>query len=311
MRDLVLAHGVHAQGVEVVDRGVEADDLGDRRGAGLELGGQRGGHEPVERDVEDHAAAAQERWAWRRAAPRGPTARRCRWGRASCGRRRRRSRRRARPRRWPGGGRTGRRRGTTRAPAAWALAASSCDRGERAGHVGHGGEGEQLHAVEQRVEVGEVELGIGGERDPADLEALLGLELEPRDDVGVVLELGEQHGVAGAEVGAGPSERATRLSDSVAFLVKMHLGLGVGGPDEAADADPGRLEGVGGGLGDLVDAAVHVGVDRLVVGGHRVDDDLRLLRRRRRVEEADRPALELALEQREVGLDLRRRRTGR
>ena len=44
-------------------------------------------------------------------------------------------------------------------------------------------------AVEQLVEVGEVELEVGGQRDPAQLDAALGGEHVPRHDVGVVLHV--------------------------------------------------------------------------------------------------------------------------
>ena len=48
---LVLADGVHAERLEVVDRGAEADGLGDRRRAGLELPGHVVGREAVVGDA--------------------------------------------------------------------------------------------------------------------------------------------------------------------------------------------------------------------------------------------------------------------
>ena len=84
----------------------------------------------------------------------------------------------------------------------------------------------------------------------------------------------------------GPSVWATRLIDSVALRVKISLARR-GGADEAGDLVAGRLLGVGGFLGQLVGAAVHVGVVVLVVVGHRVEHLARLLRGRRRVEEDD------------------------
>ena len=77
-------------------------------------------------------------------------------------------------------------------------------RRERAEHVAHRGEREHLGAVEQLVEVGQVELAVGGERDPAHLDAALGGEHLPRHDVGVVLHVGEHDDVAVAEVGPAP-----------------------------------------------------------------------------------------------------------
>ena len=46
-----------------------------------------------------------------------------------------------------------------------------------------------LRAVEQLVEVGEVEPEVVGERDPAQLDAAFGGEHVPRHDVGVVLHV--------------------------------------------------------------------------------------------------------------------------
>ena len=91
------------------------------------------------------------------------------------------------------------------------LAASGCgqafDRGERAEHVRHRGEGKELRPVEQTVEVAEIELAIVGDGDPTDLEARLGGQHLPRDDVGVVLHDREHDGVAWAEVGPTPDCR--------------------------------------------------------------------------------------------------------
>ncbi len=57
------------------------------------------------------------------------------------------------------------------------------------------------------VEVGEVELEVVGERDPAQLDAALGGEHVPRHDVGVVLHLGEHDGIALDQVVRGPTSR--------------------------------------------------------------------------------------------------------
>ena len=61
-----------------------------------------------------------------------------------------------------------------------------------------------LGAVDEAVEVGEVEVPVGAERDPAQLDAQLVVQLVPRHDVGVVLELGEHDRVALAQVGPAP-----------------------------------------------------------------------------------------------------------
>ena len=57
----MVAHGRHAERGHVVDRGAEADRLGDRLRAGLELPRDVVGGEAVEAHVADHLAAAEER----------------------------------------------------------------------------------------------------------------------------------------------------------------------------------------------------------------------------------------------------------
>ena len=79
---------------------------------------------------------------------------------------------------------------------------------------------DNLDAVDQAIEVVEHEAPGAVDRDVPQIEAaeLLG-EDHPGHDVGVVLHLGQEHGVAGSQVGAA-QDWATRLSDSVVFLVK-------------------------------------------------------------------------------------------
>ena len=121
----------------------------------------------------------------------------------------------------------------------------------------------ELGAVDAAVEVVEVEQAVGVSGMPAHLDAALGREHVPGHDVGVVLHLGEHDGVAGAQVGAAP-----RVRDEVerlgGVLGEDDLAAGVGADERATFSRAasiwfGRL------LGDAVDAAVHVGVDRLVV----------------------------------------------
>ena len=91
-----------------------------------------------------------------------------------------------------------------------------------------------LTPVHQPLEVVEDQAAVAVDRDVAEVETaeLLG-EDQPRHDVGVVLHLGEQDGVAGLQVGPAP-EWATRLSDSVVFLVKTISCGRVRRADEAA-----------------------------------------------------------------------------
>ena len=121
---------------------------------------------------------------------------------------------------------------TASAPAAWA-AGTARRRRERAEHVAHRRERRAPWRRRAAGEVGEVELAVGGERDPAQLDAALGGEHVPRHDVGVVLHVGEHDDVAGAEVGPAP-----RLGDEVERLggvLREHDLVGVAGVDEAGD----------------------------------------------------------------------------
>ena len=296
----MLAHGVHAEALEVVDGGAEPDRFGDRRRAGLELPRELVGREPLLGDVEDHLAAGEER---RRGlehlggapehADAGGAAHLVAGEGDEVGA--------------PGlhvGGEVGDvLRGVDHRDGAGVVggAHQPVDREQRAEHVRHGREGDDLGAVDQPVEVGEVEVAVGPDRDPAQLDAQLVVELVPGDDVGVVLELGEHDRVAGLEVGSAP-----RLGDEVERLggvLGEHDLAGVRRPDEPGDLGAGALEGGGGLLGDEVGAAVHVGVRLLVVALHGVEHGLRLLRRVGRVEVDEAAAVHLALEEREVLAD--------
>ena len=103
---------------------------------------------------------------------------------------------------------------------------------------------------------------------------------------------------------ARPHVAATRLIASVAFLVKITSCSGSGGADEPADRDAGRVVEAVRLLGDGVDAAVHVGVGGLVVRVHGVEDALRPLGRRGRVEVDDPVPVHGAAEHREVAFEL-------
>ena len=161
--------------------------------------------------------------------------------------------------------------------------------------------GDDLGAVDEAVEVGQVELAVGRERDPAQLDAALGGELVPGDDVGVVLHVCEHDDVAGGEV--GPTPRVDDEVERLGGVLGEHDLVGVAGVDEAGDLGPSGLVGVGGIGGEAVGTAVDRGVAGLGELAHGVDDALRLLRRVGRVEVVDRGAVELALEQRELRLD--------
>ncbi len=82
---------------------------------------------------------------------------------------------------------------------------------------------------------------------------------------------------------ARPHENDTRLIASVVLRVQT-ISAGSAGVDESRDLRARAFEGVGGPLGEFVDAAMDVRVVGRVIVDERVDDGLGLLRRRRRVE---------------------------
>jgi hypothetical protein len=166
--------------------------------------------------------------------------------------------------------------------------AYGCDRAE---DVRHRGEREHPSAVEQPIQRGDVELPVVGQRHPADLDALLRGDHLPRHDVGVVLHVREHHHIAGTKVGPTPC-----LRDEVERLgrvLREHDLVRRRRVDEPCDLGPRAFVRIGRCRGEAIGAAV----DRRVVVRHEVahgvDDDLRLLRRVRRVEVHDRLAIDL------------------
>ncbi len=189
---------------------------------------------------------------------------------------------------------------TTMAPAAWAAVGDVAHGGNGAENVGHARDTDSLDAVDQAVEVVEHQTTGAVDRDVPQVEPaeLLG-EDHPGHDVGVVLHLGQEHGIAGSQVGAAPGlghqvERLRRV------LGEDHLVRRVRRADEASGRHAGPLVQGGGLLGGGVDAAVHVGVRRLVVVGHGADDGPGLQRGGGGIEIYDRPAVHRARQQRKV-----------
>ena len=126
----------------------------------------------------------------------------------------------------------------------------------------------------------------------------------PRNEVRVVLELGHEHDVARPEVVEAPG-----VGDEVDPLGRAagedHLARGRR-VDELARRLARALVPLGRPLGEQVDAAVHVRVRGLVEVADRVQHLPRLLRAGRRVEIGERLAVDLLLEDREVGAQLLR-----
>ena len=150
-----------------------------------------------------------------------------------------------------------------------------------------------------RVERREIELALVGQRDHRELRARASGDVLPRDEVRVVLELGDDDEVAGAEVREAP-----RIRDEVDRLGRVaheddlpHVGC----VHERANLLARSLERGGRALREHVDAAVHVRVRRRVEARHLLEHLARLLRARRRVEEGERLAVDQLLEDGEVG----------
>ncbi len=174
---------------------------------------------------------------------------------------------------------------------------------DRAEHVRHRGDREQLGAAQDFADRREVEAVVGGERDPAQLDATLLGQHQPGHDVGVVLHLAQHHHVALGQVLATP--RVRDEVDGLGRVADEDDLLGLPGVEEPGDLGPRRLEGTRALVGDRVHAPVHVGVRRAVQRVHRVQHLDRLLRARRAVEVHEALPVDLALEDREVGLDRR------
>ena len=160
---------------------------------------------------------------------------------------------------------------------------------------------DDLHRALALDRVQRVELQLAGLVDRDRLERGTGAsgDVLPRDEARVVLEVGDDDDVARAEVVEAP-----RVRDEVQRLGRApredHLALGRG-VHEARDLPASRLVPGRRALGEPVDASVDVGVRVLVEVTHRIEHLPRLLRRRGRVEEGNRPAVHELVEDREVG----------
>ncbi len=171
------------------------------------------------------------------------------------------------------------------------------DRAERVRRVRHR---DHLRLVRDHVlEDGQVEVaGVEGGNHAQRRAGPLARHL-PRDDVGVVLEGGHHDLVAGLE------ERREPVGDQVDGLgraAREHDLVRVLGAEMTLDGAPGRLVVLGPVGAQEVDAAVHVGVFVRVVRRQTLENDARLLRRRRVVEVDERaPVVDGPVEDREVG----------
>ena len=180
---------------------------------------------------------------------------------------------------------------------------------DRAEHVRHVPDRHQLHPAlgEHGVELVERQLAALRHRQVAQPRPGLLAEELPGHDVRVVLHLGDEHLVAGADVAAAPG-----VGDEVDGLG------GVAGEDRAVgvpahergDALARALEQLGGLPAELVHAAVDRAVGVGVEAVHRLDHLARLLRARGGVEVDELMAVDLPLQHREVGAQVDERALG-
>ena len=150
---------------------------------------------------------------------------------------------------------------------------------DRAEGVGDVGERHELGLEpEEDLEHVLAEDPVVGDRDELEVAVLLLGQDLPRDEVRVVLHLGEHDRVPAVDVPATP-----RVRDEVDRLGGVadedHL-VAFRGVDEAGDGGASRFVRRGRPLADLVDAAVDVGRVLAVVAAERIDHELRLLARR-------------------------------
>ncbi len=161
------------------------------------------------------------------------------------------------------------------------------------------GERDELRLeAKQHLEHVETEDAVVGDRDELEVTVLLLDEQLPRDEVRVVLHLGQDDLVAARDIAAAP--RVRDEVDRLGGVPREHDLVAVGRVDEPGRLDPRRLVRRRRLLADRVDPAVDVGVVLAVEVGDRIDHDARLLARRRGVEVDQRMAVDHLLEDREV-----------
>jgi hypothetical protein len=171
------------------------------------------------------------------------------------------------------------------------------DRVDGAKDVGLVDQGDDLRrAVDDPIEVIEVQATVVGQADPLKRRAGLRTQFLPRDEVGMMLHLGDDDCVARRqhETGIDTPRRVGRQRGCVGERVRgevQALGrvlredeiVGLGG-DEARHVGSRVLVRVRGLLGQLVRTAMNSGVAGLVEGSLGVEDDRWLLTRRTAVE---------------------------
>ena len=178
------------------------------------------------------------------------------------------------------------------------------DRREGAEHVRHGRQPEQLGAVEQAVEVGQVELAVVGRRGIQRISKPFSAASWCHGTMLAWCSSWVSTTASPAPRLAAPHELGHQVEALGGVLGEDDL-VGRRGADEAGDLAPGALHRVGGLLGERVDAAVRrwrwSSRSRSSMASMHL---ARLLRRGGRVEVDERACRATVLgEEREVGLD--------
>ena len=165
-------------------------------------------------------------------------------------------------------------------------------------HVRHLGDGNQSGARPDDLGgVRHVQAAVGSQANVPDGGAGTPRHLLPGHQVAVVLQRGEDHFVAGFQVGQSPgvSHKVKRLGGVLGEDHFVEVGV-----DELGNAHVCLLVGDGGLFAQDVNAAMDVGVGFLIVAADGVDDGLGLLGRRGAVEIDQRAVVDGAAEDRKI-----------
>ena len=184
------------------------------------------------------------------------------------------------------------------------------DRHDGAERVRHLGDRDQLRAGrEELLELLDQEIAVIVDRRPFDHGAMALLQEVPGHDVGMMLHDREHDLVALADVrlAVGGRHEVDRLGD-VTGEDDLFAAAGV---DELRHLGAGALIGLGRGVGEVVQAAMHIGVFGRVGLHDAVEHRSRLLRGRRVVEIDQRLAVDLHGQRREILAHPRPRRKRR
>ena len=185
------------------------------------------------------------------------------------------------------------------APASCAAAIIVFGRVDRTQHVRHVGESDEFGLLLQQLCVDiQVERTFIGHGDKLKTRAgALGEQL-PGYEVAVMLHLGQYDQIAGGDVGRAPA--VGHQIDALRRVAREDDLLALACIDETGGFHPRFLHCRRRFLADLVDAAMDIGMDGLVIVAHGVDDSTRFLRTCRTVKVNERFPVYLARQDRKV-----------